>query len=63
MAITDGLLLNIFPSGFNTVVAGYFFAIETVLRPLRAENSPPFTTAMIILAWEHNQPSQSLHMI
>ena len=29
---------------------GAFFAIETVLRPLRAENSPPFTTAMIILA-------------
>ncbi|KAK8712413.1 hypothetical protein V6N13_147653 [Hibiscus sabdariffa] len=31
-------------------VAGCFFAIETVLRHLRAENSPPFTTAMIILA-------------
>lgn len=31
-------------------MAGCFFAIETVLRPLRAENSPPFTTAMIILA-------------
>lgn len=38
------------PSGFNAAVAGCFFAIETVLRPLRAENSPPFTTAMIILA-------------
>ncbi|XP_022932341.1 chloride channel protein CLC-f-like isoform X2 [Cucurbita moschata] len=37
-------------SGFNAAVAGSFFAIETVLRPLRAENSPPFTTAMIILA-------------
>lgn len=36
--------------GFNAAVAGSFFAIETVLRPLRAENSPPFTTAMIILA-------------
>ncbi|THF95425.1 hypothetical protein TEA_023035 [Camellia sinensis var. sinensis] len=36
--------------GFNAAVAGCFFAIETVLRPLRAENSPPFTTAMIILA-------------
>ncbi|PPD79699.1 hypothetical protein GOBAR_DD23370 [Gossypium barbadense] len=35
---------------FNAAVAGCFFAIETVLRPLRAENSPPFTTAMIILA-------------
>ncbi|CAN6450562.1 unnamed protein product [Victoria cruziana] len=37
-------------SGFNAAVAGCFFSIETVLRPLRAENSPPFTTAMIILA-------------
>ncbi|XP_044472801.1 chloride channel protein CLC-f-like [Mangifera indica] len=37
-------------SGFNAAVAGCFFAIETVLRPLRAENSPPFMTAMIILA-------------
>uniref|UniRef100_A0A5B6YJ89 Chloride channel protein n=1 Tax=Davidia involucrata TaxID=16924 RepID=A0A5B6YJ89_DAVIN len=37
-------------SGFNAAMAGCFFAIETVLRPLRAENSPPFTTAMIILA-------------
>ncbi|XP_068636927.1 chloride channel protein CLC-f [Aristolochia californica] len=37
-------------SGFNAAVAGCFFAIETVLRPLQAENSPPFTTAMIILA-------------
>ncbi|GJN22062.1 hypothetical protein PR202_gb09593 [Eleusine coracana subsp. coracana] len=37
-------------SGFNAAVAGCFFAIETVLRPLKAENSPPFTTAMIILA-------------
>jgi hypothetical protein len=37
-------------SGFNAAVAGSFFAIETVLRPLSAENSPPFTTAMIILA-------------
>ncbi|KAK9674334.1 hypothetical protein RND81_12G226400 [Saponaria officinalis] len=37
-------------SGFNAAVAGCFFAIETVLRPLRAENSPPYTTAMIILA-------------
>ncbi|KAI4320870.1 hypothetical protein MLD38_034309 [Melastoma candidum] len=37
-------------SGFNAPLAGSFFAIETVLRPLRAENSPPFTTAMIILA-------------
>ncbi|KAK9072213.1 hypothetical protein SSX86_008645 [Deinandra increscens subsp. villosa] len=37
-------------SGFNAAVAGSFFAIENVLRPLRAENSPPFTTAMIILA-------------
>ncbi|MBA0803890.1 hypothetical protein Gohar_014054, partial [Gossypium harknessii] len=37
-------------SGFNAAVAGCFFAIETVLRPLRAENSPPFTSAMIILA-------------
>ncbi|KAM7252427.1 hypothetical protein ACFE04_024310 [Oxalis oulophora] len=37
-------------SGFNAAVAGCFFAIETVLRALRAENSPPFTTAMIILA-------------
>ena len=36
--------------GFNAAVAGCFFAIETVLRPLKAENSPPFTTAMIILA-------------
>ncbi|KAG8661482.1 hypothetical protein MANES_01G007500v8 [Manihot esculenta] len=36
-------------SGFNAAVAGCFFAIETVLRPRRAENSPPFTTAMIIL--------------
>ncbi|KAK6947876.1 Chloride channel, voltage gated [Dillenia turbinata] len=36
-------------SGFNAAVAGCFFAIETVLRPLRAGNSPPFTTAMIIL--------------
>ncbi|KAG4927382.1 hypothetical protein JHK85_053868 [Glycine max] len=35
---------------FNAPVAGCFFAIETVLRPLRAENPPPFTTAMIILA-------------
>jgi hypothetical protein len=39
-----------FLPGFNAAVAGCFFAIETVLRPLRAENSPPFTTAMIILA-------------
>ncbi|XP_031116172.1 chloride channel protein CLC-f-like [Ipomoea triloba] len=37
-------------SGFNAAVAGCFFAIETVLRPLQAENCPPFTTAMIILA-------------
>ncbi|KAJ8754853.1 hypothetical protein K2173_015365 [Erythroxylum novogranatense] len=37
-------------SGFNAAVAGCFFAIETVLRPEHAENSPPFTTAMIILA-------------
>jgi H+/Cl- antiporter ClcA len=37
-------------SGFNAAVAGCFFAIETVLRPLKPENSPPFTTAMIILA-------------
>ncbi|KAG8072167.1 hypothetical protein GUJ93_ZPchr0006g43141 [Zizania palustris] len=37
-------------SGFNAAVAGCFFAIETVLRPLKAENSPPFTTAMIILS-------------
>ncbi|KAK1619761.1 hypothetical protein QYE76_025278 [Lolium multiflorum] len=37
-------------SGFNAAVAGCFFAIETVLRPLKAENAPPFTTAMIILA-------------
>ncbi|KAD5507592.1 hypothetical protein R6Q59_031611 [Mikania micrantha] len=37
-------------SGFNAAVAGSFFAIENVLRPLRAENSPPITTAMIILA-------------
>lgn len=37
-------------SGFNAAVAGCFFAIETVLRPLHAENCPPFTTAMIILA-------------
>ncbi|KVI10281.1 Chloride channel, core [Cynara cardunculus var. scolymus] len=37
-------------SGFNAAVAGCFFAIETVLRPQFAENSPPFTTAMIILA-------------
>ncbi|XP_024965121.1 chloride channel protein CLC-f-like isoform X1 [Cynara cardunculus var. scolymus] len=37
-------------SGFNAAVAGCFFAIETVLRPQCAENSPPFTTAMIILA-------------
>uniref|UniRef100_A0A2P2MYH1 Chloride channel protein n=1 Tax=Rhizophora mucronata TaxID=61149 RepID=A0A2P2MYH1_RHIMU len=37
-------------SGFNAAVAGCFFAIETVLRPQHAENSPPFTTAMIILA-------------
>lgn len=37
-------------SGFNAAVAGCFFAIETVLRPNRAENSPPYTTAMIILA-------------
>lgn len=55
------MLLSFFPifspdtyvticSGFNAAVAGCFFAIETVLRPLRAENSPPFTTAMIILA-------------
>lgn len=43
--------LSIFvSSGFNAPVAGCFFAIETVLRPLQAENSPPFTTAMIILA-------------
>lgn len=37
-------------SGFNAAVSGCFFAIETVLRPLNAENSPPLTTAMIILA-------------
>ncbi|KAJ7546554.1 hypothetical protein O6H91_08G044500 [Diphasiastrum complanatum] len=37
-------------SGFNAAVSGCFFAIETVLRPLHAENSPPLTTAMIILA-------------
>ncbi|KAG0599558.1 hypothetical protein M758_12G161400 [Ceratodon purpureus] len=37
-------------SGFNAPVAGTFFAIETVLRPQNAENSPPLTTAMIILA-------------
>lgn len=36
--------------GFNAPVAGTFFAIETVLRPEHAENSPPLTTAMIILA-------------
>lgn len=36
--------------GFNAPVAGTFFAIETVLRPQHAENSPPLTTAMIILA-------------
>ncbi|KAK2385997.1 chloride channel protein CLC-f [Trifolium repens] len=35
---------------FNAAVAGCFFAIETVLRPLRAENSPPFTIAIIKLA-------------
>ncbi|GKV08520.1 hypothetical protein SLEP1_g20137 [Rubroshorea leprosula] len=44
------LLLLCCSLGFNAAVAGCFFAIETVLRPLRAENSPPFTTAMIILA-------------
>ncbi|KAH8947467.1 hypothetical protein BDL97_11G042400 [Sphagnum fallax] len=37
-------------TGFNAPVAGTFFAIETVLRPQHAENSPPLTTAMIILA-------------
>eukprot|EP00249_Psilotum_nudum_P012087 c23575_g1_i1 orf=706-2160(-) len=37
-------------SGFNAAVSGCFFAIETVLRPFHAENSPPLTTAMIILA-------------
>jgi H+/Cl- antiporter ClcA len=37
-------------AGFNAPVAGTFFAIETVLRPQHAENSPPLTTAMIILA-------------
>ncbi|EFJ35443.1 hypothetical protein SELMODRAFT_80641 [Selaginella moellendorffii] len=37
-------------AGFNAPVSGCFFAIETVLRPLHAENSPPLTTAMIILA-------------
>lgn len=37
-------------AGFNAAVSGCFFAIETVLRPLNAENSPPLTTAMIILA-------------
>ncbi|PWA60832.1 Chloride channel, core [Artemisia annua] len=37
-------------SGFNATVAGsFFFDIEIVLRPLSAENSPPVTTAMIIL--------------
>ncbi|KAA3472576.1 chloride channel protein CLC-f-like isoform X1 [Gossypium australe] len=42
--------VNLTGTSFNAAVAGCFFAIETVLRPLRAENSPPFTTAMIILA-------------
>ncbi|KAL3684926.1 hypothetical protein R1sor_002948 [Riccia sorocarpa] len=37
-------------AGFNAPVSGCFFAIETVLRPQHAENSPPLTTAMIILA-------------
>ncbi|KAH7300186.1 hypothetical protein KP509_24G049000 [Ceratopteris richardii] len=37
-------------SGFNAAVSGCFFAIETVLRPSHAENSPPLTIAMIILA-------------
>ncbi|CAM6082196.1 unnamed protein product [Calypogeia fissa] len=37
-------------AGFNAPVSGMFFAIETVLRPQNAENSPPLTTAMIILA-------------
>ena len=46
----DVLIFFPFDPGFNAAVAGCFFAIETVLRPLRAENSPPFTTAMIILA-------------
>ncbi|PPS16162.1 hypothetical protein GOBAR_AA04411 [Gossypium barbadense] len=52
MVILIYKMVNCFPffSGFNAAVAGCFFAIETVLRPLRAENSPPFTTAMIILA-------------
>jgi H+/Cl- antiporter ClcA len=47
---TNLFKFSIFLLGFNAAVAGCFFAIETVLRPLRAENSPPFTTAMIILA-------------
>ncbi|KAL5537942.1 hypothetical protein UlMin_046205 [Ulmus minor] len=37
-------------SGFYASFASCFFAIEIVLRPLRVENSPPFTTTMIILA-------------
>lgn len=36
--------------GFNAPVAGTFFAVETVLKPQHSENSPPLTTAMIILA-------------
>ena len=31
-------------------MAETFFAIETMLRPQHAKNSPPLTTAMIILA-------------
>lgn len=46
----DNTLLKFFLPGFNAAVAGCFFAIETVLRSNKAENSPPFTTAMIILA-------------
>jgi hypothetical protein len=35
---------------FQPLLLDAFFVIETVPRPLRADNSPPFTTTMIISA-------------
>ncbi|XVF80208.1 hypothetical protein PTKIN_Ptkin15bG0052700 [Pterospermum kingtungense] len=46
----DNLAVAGIASGFNAAVASCFFAVETILRPPRAENSSPFITAMIILA-------------
>ncbi|XP_024392451.1 chloride channel protein CLC-e [Physcomitrium patens] len=37
-------------SGFNAAVAGCFFAVESVLRPLSSDSAPSLTTAMLLLS-------------